>query len=148
VYDLTDDMREAASKVQRLLESVGRDLGSGVLLAVCEEVFPLRKAKEAFQFMFEGKHVGKIVFEHPKLRRNELVVVSGAFGGLGKVYSRTELAGETSKVLLGRRGLTEEEKSALEGARGRQVLAACDVGRAEETRAAVRAGREWSGAGV
>jgi NADPH:quinone reductase-like Zn-dependent oxidoreductase/acyl transferase domain-containing protein len=53
VYDLGDDMQEVPGKVQRMLRAVASGLESGVLEAVCERVYPLRKAKEAYQYMFE-----------------------------------------------------------------------------------------------
>jgi NADPH:quinone reductase-like Zn-dependent oxidoreductase/acyl carrier protein len=142
VYDLGDDMREAPKKVQRLLETVARDLEQSILSAVTGTVFPLRKAKEAFQFMFDGKHVGKIVFEHPVVRTSSMIVVSGAFGGLGKEFSKGVQA---TRLLLGRRGLQTARDKEIVGS-GTQICSACDVARVEETCAAVRAGKECSGA--
>ena len=90
VYDLGDDMKDEPKKVQRMLKGVADDMERGVLKAINERVYSLRKAKEAYQYMFEGKHVGKIVFEHPIEVRDlndGIVVMSGGFGGLGEVYS-------------------------------------------------------------
>ena len=151
VYDLGDDMREVPAKVGRLLGKVAEGLRAGVLRGVCERVYPLRKAKEAYQYMFEGRHVGKIVFEHPKSesewRKEELVVMSGAYGGLGQVYSSSISSKDKGKamVLVGRRGAGVEEEAMLRGAESVQVCGVCDVSEAESTRAVVAAGRAASG---
>jgi hypothetical protein len=131
VYDLGDYMREVPGKVQRML----RNVTEGELEAVCGRVYQLRKAKEAYQYMFEGRHVGKIVFEHPRREWEckNMVVVSGAFGGLGRVCSGREsgeggvMKGAVATVLVGRRGASSAEEATSEGStRQVRVYGACE----------------------
>jgi acyl transferase domain-containing protein/NADPH:quinone reductase-like Zn-dependent oxidoreductase/acyl carrier protein/acetyltransferase-like isoleucine patch superfamily enzyme len=148
VYDLGDDMRESPRKVKRMLDGVARDLGLGLFKAVSEKVYALRKAKEAFQFMFEGQHVGKIVFLHPRKEDDaRLAVVSGAFGGLGEVLCRNAL--QTEVILrLGRTGLVEKADMAGEThfvQKNKTVNARCDISRVEQAKVAVRVAKEFSG---
>ena len=67
-YDLGEGMEEEPKKAQRMLKGVAEDMERGALKTINERVYPLKKAKEAYQYMFEGKHVGKIVFEQASCR--------------------------------------------------------------------------------
>ncbi|WP_427917128.1 KR domain-containing protein, partial [Streptomyces rochei] len=61
----------------------------GVLSPLPVRVWDVRRAREAFRFMSQAKHVGKIVLRMPSRWNPEgTVLVTGGTGGLGRVLAR------------------------------------------------------------
>ena len=79
-----------------------------------------------------------------------LVVLTGGFGGIGRVYVRSVLATDerTGVLVLGRRGLSagsSDEQNLVGGVAASVVCGLSDVGKGEEAANVVRAGRQGSG---
>lgn len=98
-------------------------------------VFPMSRAVDAFRFMAQARHVGKIVLAVPdpalrvmparaqttRLRSDGTYLITGGYGGYGLTVAEWCVdRGAGCVVLMGRRGAASEEaKSALARLRGR-----------------------------
>ncbi|WP_083661949.1 type I polyketide synthase [Actinophytocola xanthii] len=87
----------------------------------------VRRAGEAFRFMSQARHVGKLVLTLPRSwDRGGTVLVTGGTGGLGAVLARHLLdRGQRRVVLVSRRGPAAPAAAELVEA-GAEVVA-CDV---------------------
>ncbi|WP_234334660.1 SDR family NAD(P)-dependent oxidoreductase, partial [Streptomyces sp. NRRL B-1347] len=98
------------------------------------KAWDVRRAPEAFRYLSQARHVGKVVLTLPPVFRTEgTVLVTGALGGLGRVVAR-HLAGEhgvRDLLLVSRRGAdapgADEVRAELEELGARVRIAACDV---------------------
>jgi hypothetical protein len=83
--------------------------------------------REVFQFMFDGKHMGKIVLSHPKGHNGGqgLAVLTGAFGGIGELYAH-ELPSK-ARLLMGCCGATAQHAQVLAALPSTTMVGLCDV---------------------
>jgi acyl transferase domain-containing protein/7-keto-8-aminopelargonate synthetase-like enzyme/acyl carrier protein len=83
--------------------------------------FTIDNAAEAYRFMQQTKHIGKVVLtlgETSPVRNDSSYLVTGGLGGLGlKVAGYLVSAGARHLVLAGRSGASAEAEAALEGMR-------------------------------
>ncbi|MDQ0936683.1 type I polyketide synthase [Streptomyces turgidiscabies] len=91
----------------RMLRHIADLCAEGVLRPLPVAAWDVRQAPEAFRFMGQARHVGKVVLTVPApVRGDAAVVVTGGTGGLGRLVAQhlaeTEQAGEL--VLLSRSG--------------------------------------------
>ena len=103
-FELTD---AGPDRIQRILRELRRLFDTGVLHPLPVTGWDVRRAREAFRFMSQAKHVGKLVLTTPPpVRPDGTVVITGGTGGLGGVVARhladTHRAGQL--LLLSRRG--------------------------------------------
>ncbi|NEA64070.1 type I polyketide synthase [Streptomyces sp. SID12488] len=123
------------------VEHVGRMLAEMMPLFHSRELRPLptsawdvRRAVDAFRFMSQARHTGKLVLTMPSTAfdPNGTVLVTGGTGALGGLVARRLVTehGVRHLLLLGRRGLAAEGADALCAelvAAGAEVtVAACD----------------------
>lgn len=99
VYVLERVWKTEPQKIGLMLDRISEQFEKGSYKPLPRVNYPLFKARQAFQHMFEARHIGKIVFQHPKslsdfTNRRE-TVISGAYGGLGGI-----LFGEVSKTSM------------------------------------------------
>ncbi|MCQ8195559.1 SDR family NAD(P)-dependent oxidoreductase, partial [Streptomyces sp. RCU064] len=106
----------------------------GELRPLPTRVWDVRRAPEAFRFMSQARHVGKLVLSVPAVLDPEgTVLITGAGGVLGGLVARHLVAehGIRRLLLVSRRGRAAESMVALEAeltALGASVtVAACDV---------------------
>ncbi len=96
---------------------------TGVLRPLPMTTFTIDNAAEAYRFMQQTRHVGKIVLtlgEASTVRGNASYLVTGGLGGLGlKVADHLVSAGARHLVLAGRSGASPESASAIEELRRR-----------------------------
>nr|WP_162890126.1 type I polyketide synthase [Streptomyces olivoreticuli] len=118
---------------EMLVEIVGL-FEAGVLEPLPVSVWDVRRAPEAFRFMSQARHVGKVVLSVPAvLDGGGTVLVTGATGVLGGLVARHLVAvhGVRRLLLVSRRGRAAEGMAELEAelsAAGAQVsIEACDV---------------------
>ncbi|MDQ0936684.1 acyl transferase domain-containing protein/NADPH:quinone reductase-like Zn-dependent oxidoreductase [Streptomyces turgidiscabies] len=118
----------------RMLRHIADLCAEGVLRPLPVAAWDVRQAPEAFRFMGQARHVGKVVLTVPApVRGDAAVVVTGGTGGLGRLVAQhlaeTEQAGEL--VLLSRSGPAASgiaELAAHLAHSGTAVrIAACDV---------------------
>ena len=102
------DLQEAGGdRIQEMLGELVGLFGRGVLRHLPLSRFDVRRAPEAFRFMREARHVGKIVLGMPRvLDREGTVLVTGGTGGLGGLVARhlADVHGVRSLLLVSRGG--------------------------------------------
>jgi acyl transferase domain-containing protein/NADPH:quinone reductase-like Zn-dependent oxidoreductase/NAD(P)-dependent dehydrogenase (short-subunit alcohol dehydrogenase family) len=101
------------------------DLDAGTLTPLPHRAYPIERAEDAFRYMGQGQHTGKIVLtQHPapKPRSDASYLVTGGLGGLGLVCARWLAdAGARHLVLLGRRAPSPEAQSAIAELRAKGI---------------------------
>ncbi|ARQ72082.1 hypothetical protein CAG99_00555 [Streptomyces marincola] len=129
------DMQDAgpdriAGMLGELLELFER----GVLRPLPVRSWDVRRAPEAFRFMSQARHIGKIVLTVPAgLDPQGTVLITGGTGTLGSLLARHLVVeyGVRSLVLTSRRGLESpgavELAAELEGLGARVEVVACDA---------------------
>ncbi|QES32776.1 beta-ketoacyl synthase [Streptomyces venezuelae] len=86
VYDLVGDA--GPERIGRMLDQLGELFASDRLKALPVRSWPLGKAREAFRFMSQAKHTGKLVLEvPPALDPEGTVLITGGTGALGQVVA-------------------------------------------------------------
>ncbi|WP_409234484.1 SDR family NAD(P)-dependent oxidoreductase [Streptomyces sp. PA5.6] len=86
VYDLVGDA--GPERIGRMLDQLGELFASDRLKALPVRSWPLGKAREAFRFMSQAKHTGKLVLEVPPVLDPEgTVLITGGTGALGRVVA-------------------------------------------------------------
>ena len=127
-----------------LMQSVLQDLvaafDQGELRPLPRRTYPIGNAVDAFRYMAQAKHVGKIVLTFDAradarggVRADASYLITGGFGGLGLRMARAlAAAGARHLVLVGRSGLSAAADAAvaeLEAAGTHVVRAAADISR-------------------
>ncbi|MFE5393176.1 type I polyketide synthase [Streptomyces sp. NPDC056568] len=129
------DLREAGpERIGEILAEVLALFAAGTLVVPPVRVFDVRRAPDAFRFVSQARHVGKVVLSVPAAWDPEgTVLVTGGTGALGALTAR-HLVGEHGLrrlLLVGRRGTEADGAAALSAeltALGAEVtVAACDV---------------------
>ncbi len=105
-YDLADVARETPQLIGEMMQKLSAQFESGALRPLPLRTFPIAQAIDAFRFMSQAKHVGKIVLDQQAaaaVRPDGTYLVTGGLGGLGLATARG-LAGQGARhlVLLGR----------------------------------------------
>ncbi|MFI0743414.1 SDR family NAD(P)-dependent oxidoreductase, partial [Streptomyces sp. NPDC021100] len=134
-YRVYDIMEAGADRIGEMLAELMELFERGVLEPLPVTVWDVRRAREAFRFMSQARHVGKVVLTLPApLDPAGAVLITGGTGVLGALVARHLVTehGVRRLVLLSRRGLEApgaaelvEELSAL-GA-GEATVEACDA---------------------
>ncbi|MFC0596901.1 SDR family NAD(P)-dependent oxidoreductase, partial [Streptomyces palmae] len=129
------DLAEAGpERIGEMLAEVVGLFERGVLEPLPVAVWDVRRAPEAFRFMSQARHVGKVVLSVPAgLDAQGTVLITGASGVLGGLVARHLVTehGVRHLLLVSRRGRQAESIAELErelAALGAGVtVAACDV---------------------
>ncbi|WP_432048997.1 SDR family NAD(P)-dependent oxidoreductase, partial [Streptomyces asiaticus] len=129
------DLGEAGpERIGEMLAEIVDLFERSVLEPLPARVWDVRRAPEAFRFMSQARHVGKLVLSVPAAPDPEgTVLITGAGGVLGGVVARHLVAerGMRRLLLVSRRGRAAGSMAALEAeltALGASVtVAACDV---------------------
>jgi len=129
-FDLTEP---GAERIQEMLRALVDMFAAGALLPLPLSTWDIRRAVEAFRFVSQAKHVGKVVLTVPAGPAPDgTVLVTGGTGALGSLVAR-HLAGQGARHLLlaGRRGPAapgvRELTAELAGLGASVTVAACDV---------------------
>ncbi|MCI3934336.1 type I polyketide synthase [Streptomyces sp. AN091965] len=133
-YQSFDLAEMSPDRIQEMLTEVLGLFERGVLTPLPVKAWDVRRAPEAFRYLSQARHVGKVVLTLPPVFKAEgTVLVTGALGGLGRVVAR-HLAGERGVrdlLLVSRRGEDApgagEVRAELEELGARVRIAACDV---------------------
>lgn len=120
--------------IQEMLLSLREDFSSGALQPLNSTVFPIEKASDAFRFMAQAKHIGKVVLTLPEdgknqptpagIRSDASYLITGGLGGIGLETAQwLATRGAKSLVLVSRRQPTEDAQKVLDEIRasGAQV---------------------------
>jgi NADPH:quinone reductase-like Zn-dependent oxidoreductase len=108
-----------------MMRALLAEFAAGDLSPLPHRAYPMERAEEAFRYMAQGLHTGKIVITQnppPRPRQDGSYLVTGGLGGLGLLCARWLAdAGARHVVLLGRRAATEPSLAALAELRDRGV---------------------------
>lgn len=136
-FDLVDVSRANPAAIAEMLRALGDHVDRGDLTPLPTTLFPVSKVAEAFRFMAEARHVGKIVItmrpstqtaadSDTSVRSDATYLVTGGLGALGLLIAERLVAeGARHLVLVGRRppSATAREAIARIEEAGAQVLA-------------------------
>ncbi len=138
VYYRAFDLQEAGpERVGAMLRELLALLGDGALETLPLRAWDLRRAPEAFRFMSQARHTGKLVLTLPEpafAGAGRTVLITGGTGALGALLARHLVSehGVTRLLLVGRRGADAPNadvlRSELESLGASVTIAACDVG--------------------
>ncbi len=133
-YRAFDLLEAGPQRLQEMLVEVLALFESGVLAPLPVKTWDVRRAPEAFRFLGQARHTGKIVLTLPRpLDAQGTVLVTGGTGGLGALMARHLVVehGVRSLMLAGRRGIEAEGaaqlREELESLGARVAVEACDV---------------------
>ncbi|WP_269859700.1 MDR/SDR family oxidoreductase, partial [Streptomyces sp. RPT161] len=133
-YRAFDLMDAGVDRIQEMLRELVGLFEAGVLRPLPVTSWDVRQGRDAFRFMSQAKHVGKLVLTVPQvLDVGGTVVITGGTGGLGGVVARHLVAehGVQHLLLLSRRGTDAPGAAELVaelGQLGAAVsVASCDV---------------------
>ncbi|WP_018588495.1 type I polyketide synthase [Salinispora arenicola] len=113
---------------EMLVELVGL-FSVGELVLPPVRVWDVRRAVEAFRFVSQARHVGKVVLRMPRVVDPDgTVLITGASGMLGGVAARYVVGRGVRRVLLvSRGGVSGELVAELRGAGAVVTVVECDV---------------------
>lgn len=126
--------------VRALLDQIVSELAATSLRALPLQSFPLAQAAEAFRFMAQARHIGKLVLEptvnRPLVHPDATYLITGGLSGLGLATARW-LAEEGARhlTLVGRRAPSPQVEAVLAdlaGAGVRLHIVQADVTRPAE----------------
>ena len=135
-YQAFDLLADAGpDQVAVMLAELGGLFASGVLVPLPAACWDVRQAAEAFRFLAQARHAGKVVLTIPAPAREGSVLVTGASGGLGRLVAGHLAASGTGRhlVLASRSGPAAAGTAALAarlaGAGAGVQVSACDAAR-------------------
>ncbi len=138
-YQAFDLLEAGPERIQGMLGELLELFGSGVLEPLPARAWDVRHAPQAFRFMSQARHIGKIVLSVPApIAPDGTVLITGGTGTLGALLARHLVSGHgVSRLLLASRRGPEAEgaielKSELESLGANVTIAACDVSRRED----------------
>nr|WP_189061090.1 type I polyketide synthase [Longimycelium tulufanense] len=120
-------------RIQEMLLMVLELFRNGVLTLPPITTWDVRRAPEAFRYLSQARHVGKLVLTIPTPSEHGTVIVTGGTGGLGALVARylVETRGVRNLLLVSRRGLNApaaaELRAELAGLGANVDIVACDV---------------------
>lgn len=120
VVDWGETAREAPGLIRGILREVMSGVADGTLHPLPRRVFDTTDLVEAFRFMAQGRHLGKIVITAPPagstvaIRGDRNYLVTGGLRGLGLLTANWLVTrGARHLTLIGRRGADEAAREAI-----------------------------------
>ena len=111
--------------VREMLLEIVADFACGALEPLPMHVFPLSRAEDAFRFMAQAKHSGKIVLTPPSrstIDPDASYLITGGLGGLGLAVAKSLAAdGARFLVLMGRSAPSDDARAGLDEMRAMGV---------------------------
>lgn len=107
IVDCNDNARDTPTLVGEIFSRVLQDIESGVLPWLPCTTFAFEQAPDAFRYMAQARHIGRVVFRHTvaparneqTIRADATYLVTGGLKGLGLLAAQW-LAGEGARHLL------------------------------------------------
>ncbi len=115
VVDLVKESQQQPELINSMLQGLKKEFGNGLLQPPPIKVFPIEEVIDAFRYMQQAKHIGKIVVSQTQLadgkiqkplsfRSGASYLITGGMGGLGLLVANWMVSkGAKHLVLLGRR---------------------------------------------
>ncbi|MFE5592472.1 SDR family NAD(P)-dependent oxidoreductase [Streptomyces sp. NPDC056549] len=133
-YRFFDLLQEPAERISEMLTAVLRLLSAGSLTPLPVSTWDVRRAPDAFRYVSQARHIGKVVLTLPTaLDPDGTVLITGATGALGGLVARHLVTehGARRLLLVSRRGPdapgSEELAAELTGLGAEVTIAACDT---------------------
>lgn len=137
-FDLLDISQEHPQLIAAMLSELFVEFQQHNLLPLTHTDFPFRDAANAFRYMAQAKHIGKVVLTLPHddygfagIQEDGIYLITGGFGDLGlEVASWLIEQGAQHLLLLGRRAPSTDARQAIQKLeqRGAQIhVAQADV---------------------
>ncbi|BBB02259.1 putative modular polyketide synthase [Actinacidiphila reveromycinica] len=130
-YEAIDLLRLDPARIGAMTAELTRLFADGSLPPLPVAGWDVRRAPDAFRYMSQARHVGKVVLALPAPWHGGTVLITGASGLLGTLVARHLAAGARRTVLLSRRGPAAAGTARLAAelaGRGVAVhVAVCDV---------------------
>ncbi|WP_051791386.1 type I polyketide synthase [Amycolatopsis jejuensis] len=130
-FDVAD---AGPDRTREMLRALAGLFERGVLTPLPVTTWDVRRARDAFRYLSQAKHVGKIVLTMPRAWDPEgTVLVTGGTGGLGRLLARHLVTERSVRHLLlaSRRGLDSpgapELRDELVSQGAEVTIAACDT---------------------
>ena len=124
IIDLVQVTTDQPQLIQSMLKTLSSQLQQGELKPLPLKVFEANQAIEAFRFMQQAKHVGKVVVLSPEtvaiarkaaIRSNATYLITGGMGALGLQLAQWLVAeGATSLLSLGRQAPSPQAQQIVE----------------------------------
>ncbi|MGW4211291.1 SDR family NAD(P)-dependent oxidoreductase [Lentzea sp. NPDC004789] len=127
-YRAFDLMEAGPQRIQEMLGELVTLFERGVLTPLPITTWDLRRAPEAFRFLGQARHIGKIVLTVPR-HGDGTVLITGGTGALGARVARHLVRdrGVRDLLLLSRSGRADDLVEELTGLGARVRVTACDV---------------------
>ncbi|MCA1217796.1 type I polyketide synthase [Streptomyces sp. 8L] len=140
-YQAFQLLEAGVDRIGEMLRELVVLFGDGTLVPPPVRSWDVRRAQEAFRFMSQAKHIGKVVLRMPRtMDPQQTVLVTGASGMLGGLAARHLVAqGMRNLILLSRRGAPAELVAELTAAGTSVTVAACDVADRESLKEVIAA---------
>jgi len=142
-FDLGEVAQQNPGLITQIMDCLGQQLEQGCLQPLPHKVFPIQQVVEAFRYMQQSKHIGKVVISMPQANEQQASIqpeasylITGGLGALG-LNTAKWMAQQGAKhlVLTGRRQPSAKAQQTIEELQqvGVQVLVLCgDISRAED----------------
>ena len=135
-YRAFDLFEAGPERIREMLSEILGLFEEGVLRALPVRTWDLRRARDAFRFVGQARHVGKVVLTLPPstVDPERTVLITGGTGGLGGLLARHLVGTHGARhVVLASRGGRDargagELEAELAAMGARVTLVACDVG--------------------
>ncbi|GGC78292.1 type I polyketide synthase [Chelatococcus reniformis] len=105
-------------RIRSMLVDILADMDDGPLRPLPQTVYPLHQAEDAFRYMGQGLHTGKVVVTQPKpaaIRDDGVYVITGGLTGLGLTTAEWLVQqGARKLILMGRRAPGPDALSAIQ----------------------------------
>ncbi len=147
-YDLGTEAQAEPGLTRELLGEILAGLADGSLPPLPTRAFPLERASEAFRFMAQAKHTGKLVLvvseavETPLVSPEATYWITGGLGALGVATARWLVSLGARSLVLSGRGTPGPQAAdairAMEAGGARIRVVAADAGDLGAMRAALR----------
>ncbi len=137
MYDLAEILHNEPGVVQADLLALLDDAVAGQIHPLPIRSFPMQSAIEAFRFMAQAKHIGKVVItqeDRVTIRSDASYLITGGLGGLGlKVTQRFANQGAKHLVLTSRRAPSADTQQILDALRKNGVEVVVALGDISQT---------------
>jgi len=118
-FDLLIVSQENPELIATLLAELKQQFVARTLQPLPHKVFPIQSADQAFRYMAQAKHIGKVVISmpigNPIVKSDGSYLITGGLGALGlQVANWLAAEGAKSLILIGRSKPTKEASQAIE----------------------------------
>ncbi|MET0234479.1 MAG: type I polyketide synthase, partial [Kibdelosporangium sp.] len=130
-YQAFDLVEAGPERIRRMLAELVELFETGALQPLPVTTWDVRHAREAFRFVSQARHVGKVVLTVPASVDHDTVLITGGTGVLGGLIARHLVTehGVRRLVLTSRRGVAPADLTAdLHSAGAEVTVVACDLG--------------------